>query len=336
MENITYNHALEQFRGVLSQLDDRKGIRTIIANEAAVLSRYQLHFQYKNITQLSEETFRSFLYFENNQHWTGLFRHISSLTVDMSLLREALAILLDSSVPLAQRFDMASGKVKGLGKALMTAILLVSSPREYGVWNNTSEGALKKLGLWQDNVRGRTQGQQYESLNQLLKQLANDLGTDLWILDALMWGVVPEKRDVEPGDHKPPESKALVISQSVLEDVYHPELRVRLEQLSNAPLDTLIREAGVIFENYLRNKIDSNSSLHGVELVDDALKPGGKLIFSSYPAEQQGVQFLFRGAMQFIRNPPMHRLIDYPESMAHEFLRLIDALMILLDQATVD
>lgn len=58
-------------------------------------------------------------------------------------------------------------------------------------------------------------------------------------------------------------------------------------------------------------------------------------MFSSHVGEQQGVQFLYRGAMQFIRNPPMHKIIDYPESMAQQFLRLIDALMMLLDHAAL-
>ena len=69
-------------------------------------------------------------------------------------------------------------------------------------------------------------------------------------------------------------------------------------------------------------------------MVEDLLKPGGKLVFSSYKAEQQGVQYLFQGAMKFIRNPPMHKIIDYPESVAKQYIRLIDVLLLILDQAT--
>ena len=41
---------------------------------------------------------------------------------------------------------------------------------------------------------------------------------------------------------------------------------------------------------------------------------------------------LYRGAMQFIRNPPMHKLIQYPESTVRLFLRLIDSLLRLLSE----
>lgn len=120
---------------------------------------------------------------------------------------------------------------------------------------------------------------------------------------------------------------------SFFDDVEHPILKERLSRLANAPLDTIIREAGVIFESSLRAAGNVSSGQIGVKLVDELLEPGGKLVFSSHGGEQQGVQYLFRGAMQFIRNPPMHKIIDYPESVAKQYIRLIDALLLLLDQA---
>jgi hypothetical protein len=122
---------------------------------------------------------------------------------------------------------------------------------------------------------------------------------------------------------------------SFFDDVEHPVLKARLSRLSNAPLDTIIREAGVIFESSLRAAGNVSSRQIGVKLVDELLEPGGKLVFSSHGGEQQGVQYLFRGAMQFIRNPPMHKIIDYPESVARQYLRLIDSLLLLLNQATL-
>jgi len=124
-------------------------------------------------------------------------------------------------------------------------------------------------------------------------------------------------------------------SSSVYSYISHPILKDRLSKLSSAPLDTVIREAGVVFEDCLRLSCGIDTYRYGVSLVDEALEPGGKLIFSSHGGEQQGVQYLFRGAMQFIRNPPMHKLVDYPESMAKQFLRLIDSLLVLLDHASL-
>lgn len=251
----------------------------------------------------------------------------------MELLREALTILLNSKLPLSERYNEAVSKIKGFGKALATAILLVSASDQYGVWNNTSESALKQVGLWHDFVRAKTPGQQYEQINQLLLQLAADLHIDLWTLDALMWGLLPQD------DEQNTESQAVEIpgnvTSSFLNEIHHPELRTRLEKLTSAPLDTVMREAGVVFEHYIRRKVNPNSANHGVDLIEEALKPGGALVFSSHIGEQTGVHLLYRGAMMFIRNPPMHKIIDYPESMAQQFLRLIDALLILLDHAAI-
>jgi hypothetical protein len=332
MKSKNYDLALQKFRNLLGKPDTKQGLKNTVENRDAVLARYQPIFSPENIPDLNEEDFRSFLYFENNRHWSGLYRHVTTLTEDMDALRETIGILLNSKHPLAERYNEAVGRIKGFGKAIATAILLVSSPDRYGVWNNTSEQAIRELGLWQEVARGKTAGQQYEQINKLLLNLAGDLGIDLWTLDALMWSVLPEDEEVK--------SEGLIsasesVTHSFLNEVQHPALKNRLGMLTAAPLDTVIREAGVMFEHHLRNKADPNSSRHGVDLIDDALKPGGKLVFSSHPGEQQGIQFLFRGAVQFIRNPPMHRIVDYPESMAQQFLRLIDALMMLLDHAAM-
>jgi hypothetical protein len=334
MKSNNYDLALEKFRKILTDPEIKQGVRNIIQNRDVVVSRYQPIFNLENIPNLSEEEFRSFLYFENNRHWSGLYRKGLAVCEDMDLLRASLSILLEPTLPLSERYNKAVTKIKGFGKALATAILLVSSPDKYGVWNNTSERALKHVNLWQEFVRGKTPGQQYEQINRLLLLLASDLGIDLWTLDALMWGVLPED-DEEQVHVTEPVQATKSVTHSFLNEIRHPELRTRLEKLTSAPLDTVMREAGVVFEHHFRNKVDPNSTKHGVDLIADALKPGGKLVFSSHSGEQAGVMYLYQGAMQFIRNPPMHKIIDYPESMAQQFLRLIDALMTLLDHAAM-
>jgi len=94
-------------------------------------------------------------------------------------------------------------------------------------------------------------------------------------------------------------------------------LQDRLDRIAAAPLDTIIREAGVVFEDRLRSVSGLSRSMYGTRLVDAVFKPEeGKLIVSTHRGEQEGLQMLFRGAMQFIRNPPMHNLIDYHENTA--------------------
>ncbi|MCC7448164.1 MAG: hypothetical protein IT324_12165 [Anaerolineae bacterium] len=123
---------------------------------------------------------------------------------------------------------------------------------------------------------------------------------------------------------------------TLLDEVTDEMLKKRLLALGTAPLDTIIREAGVVFEDRLR-QIAGVSGLYGLDLVEAVLAPGkGKLVFSKHQGEQQGVHSLYRGAMQFIRNPPMHKLIEYQASQAQTLIRLIDALLQLLAEVKSD
>jgi uncharacterized protein (TIGR02391 family) len=96
-----------------------------------------------------------------------------------------------------------------------------------------------------------------------------------------------------------------------------------------------IRRAGVVFEERLRTTLGGvGPGKYGVDLVDDAFKiSSGKLIISDHPAEQEGVHMLFRGAVQFVRNPPAHKKVQYTELEAWQTISLIDYLLLLLRQA---
>ncbi|MEO7908219.1 MAG: TIGR02391 family protein [Roseiflexaceae bacterium] len=122
---------------------------------------------------------------------------------------------------------------------------------------------------------------------------------------------------------------------TLTEEVTDEVLQKRLISLGSSPLDTLIRESGVVFEDRLRKAAgDAGNSLTGVQLVDAVLAPEkGVLVFSKHPGEQQGVHMLYRGAMQFIRNPPMHNIIEYQAGTAQILIRLIDSLLKLLAEA---
>jgi len=123
---------------------------------------------------------------------------------------------------------------------------------------------------------------------------------------------------------------------AALDEITDEALRKRIEplfRLPSLPLDTIVREASVVLEHRLRAVVGANSSLTGANLVEAVLnKENGALIFSSHPAEQDGVRMLYRGAMQFIRNPPMHKLMEYSEDTARLLIRLIDSLLQLLSE----
>jgi hypothetical protein len=126
------------------------------------------------------------------------------MTADMPRLREALKLLADESVSIRTRLNRlrpAAGDamVRGLGRAVITAILHVLHPDKYGVLNNTAEAGMKELDLWPELPRGAEFGERYELVNEVIHRVAADLQVDLWTLDMLWWRVKPHVlRPVEP------------------------------------------------------------------------------------------------------------------------------------------
>jgi hypothetical protein len=188
-DETAYNKVLGDLRAVLATLKPgQKTYDEIVVNRDQVFAKYQPIFSTDHVPNLSKEEFTSFLYFENNRHWSGLYRKGLQAAADIDTLRKALGVLLDESTPIQQRFPLALGMVGGLGKATATGILTVAYPRVYGVWNNTSEGALRKVGLWPHFLdKGEGVGARYAKINSLLTRLRTDLETDFWTLDALWW-----------------------------------------------------------------------------------------------------------------------------------------------------
>lgn len=197
------SEALGRIRQAYVHAKNDPAILALISAREEVYARYSELFSFKEVSHLEEATIRSFLYYENNKHWTGLNRQVNRICRDMSATQKALALLTDESQPLASRFDAAAAQVFGLGKGIMTAILHVSAPQLYGVWNGTAEAALVELGLWPSFPRGTTVGQKYEAVNRILLTIVDELRrdtsefaeVDLWVLDAVWWGVSAELID---------------------------------------------------------------------------------------------------------------------------------------------
>lgn len=186
--------ALAQLTFVLATCSTNAELTKMVESRQQVLTQYQPLFASTSVDLLTAETFRDFLIFRNNKHWTGLQRLGPAITQDMTGLKDALRILLDESIPIDRRLDIllpnGTALVKKLGKAVLTPILLVAYPDKYGVWNGTSEGAMRTLGLWPDFEGKISIGQRYVQLNQLMLSAADKLGIDLWTLDALWWRII--------------------------------------------------------------------------------------------------------------------------------------------------
>jgi hypothetical protein len=134
MNTADYRVAIDQLRGLLAAATKSDPtFHKITSERERVLGRYQPVFNIKSINELSAEQFKSFLLFENNGHWNGIHRHGGRICSDMNRLKKLLAVLLDEKKPLAQRVNEVSDAAIGMGKAIITAILLVAMPEKYGV-----------------------------------------------------------------------------------------------------------------------------------------------------------------------------------------------------------
>jgi hypothetical protein len=178
--------AVGQLREVLRRAQGTESYRKITESRDEVLARFQPMFRPSYITSLTAEEFRPFFSFKHNLHWTGLDRQVNRVCSNMSGVREVLLELMNETRPIEERLDKIVGVVPGMGKAIITAILTVAFPAEYGVWNGISEAGLKKLGVFPD-LRGLSLGKSYRLVNDVLGKLAAALGLDFWTLDALWW-----------------------------------------------------------------------------------------------------------------------------------------------------
>lgn len=200
--------AVGKLREVLAKIKagDEESAEMLNARDV-VLARFGQSFRPDNIHELTKQEFKDFLLFKNNRHWQGLHRLGGIITSDMEVLRQALTILLDETIPIKKRLDKLvpmdkQNYVKGLAKAILTPILMIVYPQSYTVWNSVVEGAMRTLDIWPEFSHGMTFGERYELLNSIQMKIAGELNVDYWTLDALWWRVQqpPDGPDGPPVD----------------------------------------------------------------------------------------------------------------------------------------
>ena len=168
-------------------------VHHIVAKRDEVMDRFGPLF--RNPSLLSKQDYLDFLSFQHNHHWTGLERLGRLAADDMDNLRDALTTLVDETLPLSERFDIALNMLHGVSAGTLTPVLLLAFPNRYGVWNGTSEPEMRERGYWPAFERGSSPGEKYERINAALLDLAEDLDIDLWTLDALWWQSKLERLD---------------------------------------------------------------------------------------------------------------------------------------------
>jgi hypothetical protein len=158
---------------------------------------YRSMFTPEGIASIDPERFKEFLCFkglrfEGNRHWRDIQRHSGQLTADLPLLKRALQILVDENKPIADRIDEARGTgIRGLGQAVISAILQVAYPTKYGVYNRISVAGLTRLVKFPDDFGSRSLGSQYDYVNQQLKELGTRYDISLWALDVALGEMAP-------------------------------------------------------------------------------------------------------------------------------------------------
>lgn len=72
----TYSKILGDLRQVLARFKPgQKVYDEIVATRDHVFARYRPVFSSDHVASLTRDEFTSFLYLENNCHWSGLYRH---------------------------------------------------------------------------------------------------------------------------------------------------------------------------------------------------------------------------------------------------------------------
>jgi hypothetical protein len=159
--------------------------------EKQVIDEFGNMFQPNCLDKLNKEDFKSFLLYKKNKHWWGIARHGNEVTKDMGKLRLSLKILLDENKPLKKRLDSLFQKnspyyIHGLGKAVVTPILMVVYPMKYGVYNNRTAEGLKKVGLY---PKVYSFSDRYIKINEILNDLAIKNSMSLFELDVVWWKI---------------------------------------------------------------------------------------------------------------------------------------------------
>lgn len=165
-----------------------------LQQEKDVIAKFGAIFSSENLNKLSKDDFKSFLLFRNNLHWGGIQHQSGNITKDMNKLRNALAVLLNETKPLKERLNFLfplskEGYIKGLGRAVVTPILMITHPDKYGVWNSKSESGLEQMGLLPKFKSKDSFSDKYLQINDILNELAKKYKVSLWQLDEIIGGI---------------------------------------------------------------------------------------------------------------------------------------------------
>jgi hypothetical protein len=181
--------ALIPIQKIQEYRDATPNVMALKLQELEVTQYWSVIFSPKGIATLTKQDMMGFLSYRQNHRWKELTRE--DVAADMDKLRAALNVLMDETRPVAERLNLLEAgrgelAVPHLGKAKLTPLLLVTHPKQYGVWNDYSERALTGMGLMPEFAAGARLGDQYAAVNAVLAGLAEDYRVSLWWLDIIL------------------------------------------------------------------------------------------------------------------------------------------------------
>jgi len=132
--------------------------------------------------------------------------------------------------------------------------------------------------------------------------------------------------------------KILIKREAYHHIIVDEELRRKCEEFMKNP-DTYpeaILRATKLLEDRLMKIVGSRvtATSYGKPMVEHMLSAkSGRLIISDEPNEQDGICNLFKGSVQYMRNPVAHKNISYTDIQAWQVIIFVDYLLGLLGQA---
>ena len=108
--------ALGRIRAAHARARKDEEVRGIIEARDEVFARYSPMFQPGVIGTIDEDEFRSFLYFGNNKHWTGLHRLMNRICADMDAALAALGLVPEfrRGTPIGERYEAVNGVLRDI------------------------------------------------------------------------------------------------------------------------------------------------------------------------------------------------------------------------------
>jgi Endonuclease NucS len=156
--------------------------------QKTAMDYYGSYFKPDNLSSITQDGFKDFLLLKNNKHWSGIHRQ-PQIYKDMDRLRECLSILLDESQSIEKRLDIIMPKNKspfigGLGRAVITPILMCVYPEKYSVYNRISDQGLDMIG--RNTIKDSDPfSKRYASLNAACHELSTEIRQPLYLVDSM-------------------------------------------------------------------------------------------------------------------------------------------------------